>query len=90
MTGSACKRWTFWVRAKAYVKGRGLGKGGQSDDGKRFQAMDVFVSCDSLFIGEGFREGEALGFSPDWRLADCSKIIYIYIYIYIYIRKLNF
>ena len=30
MTGSACKRWTFWIRAKAYVKGRGLGKGRQS------------------------------------------------------------
>ena len=31
MTGSASMRWTFCIRAKAYVKGRGLGKGGQSD-----------------------------------------------------------
>ena len=31
MTGSASKRWTFLKRAIAYSKGRGLGKGGQSD-----------------------------------------------------------
>ena len=39
--------------------------------GSASNAMDVFVSCDSLFIGEGFREGKALGFCliRGWRIA---------------------
>ena len=41
--------------------------------GSASNAMDVFVACDSLFIGEGFREGKALMFSPDPRLADDGK-----------------
>ena len=45
------------------------------NDEKRIYAMDVSVSCDSLFIREGFREGMALGSEPDWRLADDGKRI---------------
>ena len=31
MTGSASMRWTFLVMCESLLKGRGLGKGGQSD-----------------------------------------------------------
>ena len=41
--------------------------------GSAYNAMDVFVECDSLFIGEGFREGKALGFLYYGRLADDGK-----------------
>ena len=44
--------------------------------GSASNAMDVLVRCDSLFIGEGFREGMALGFFSDSRLADDGKRIY--------------
>ena len=30
--------------------------------GSASNAMDVSVKCDSLFIGEGFREGKAVRF----------------------------
>ena len=69
---------------ESLLKGRGLGKGGQSGfhciggwrlTGSASNAMDVLVGCDSLFIGEGFREGKALMSEPDWRLADDGKRI---------------
>ena len=41
--------------------------------GSACQAMDVFVYCDSLFTGEGFREGKVERFSSDGRLADDGK-----------------
>ena len=41
-----------------------------ADDGKRIHAMDAFLESDSLLIGEGFKEGKALGSEPDssWRM----------------------
>ena len=41
--------------------------------GSASNAMDVIVRCDSLFIGEGFREGMALMSEPESRLADDGK-----------------
>ena len=47
--------------------------------GSAYQAMDVLVSCDSLYrVGVWGRDCAAV--LADSRLADCSKIIYIYIY----------
>ena len=51
MTGSAYNAMDVLHRCESLLKGRGLGKGGQSDDGKRIYAMDVFSTCESLLIG---------------------------------------
>ena len=44
--------------------------------GSAYNAMDVLFGCDSLFIGDGFREGKVERFSSDSRLADDGKRIY--------------
>ena len=51
MTGSAYNAMDVFDSCESLLKGRGLGKGGQSDDGKRIHALDVFEACDSLFQG---------------------------------------
>ena len=59
-------RWTFWIPCESLLKGRGLGKGGQSDPlvmgGWRmtrsaYNAMDVFEVCDSYSKGRGLGKG---------------------------------
>ena len=81
LTGSAYNAMDVFEVCESLLKGRGLGKGGQSDlhwiggwrmTGSAYQAMDVIGICDSLYrVGVWGRDSTAI--PPETRLADDGK-----------------